>query len=88
MTVASSLLQVYIFKWTKQAFYAKPPSWMVSSVFCGGKTGSRIPISEVYRSPSPERTLHTLIHILSLLSANKTIRSGRPCQTVMRAGDF
>lgn len=27
MTAASSLLQVCIFKWTKEASYGEPPSW-------------------------------------------------------------
>lgn len=86
MTGASSLLQVYILKWAKEASYGEPPSWAIGSVSsCGGQTGSKITIAEVRRPPFPERTLCIFIHAVSLLSVNKTIRSGRLCQTVMRA---
>lgn len=80
MTGASSLLQVYIFKWAKEAPYGEPPRWAIGSVFsCGGQTGSRITTAEIRRPPFPERTLYIFIHAVSLLSVNKTIRSGRPC---------
>lgn len=86
MTGASSLLQVYILKWAKEASYREPPSWAIGSVSSGsGQTGSKITIAEVRRPPFPERTLCIFIHAVSLLSVNKTIRSGRLCQTVMRA---